>query len=305
MKPKKPINLQTVIIVLLLVALCVAIYQIAELKENVQALKMESQSQFSALRDQISGIYANVDGLLREQGSLLSGTDFVMGEPDLEALTCGVEFTIVPKELTDDMTVTVIFGDASAELTREGDSFRGTLELGMFLPEGGHPMVSLTSDGTTRTQMLEDIWLEELWREVLPGVNAQLNHSYAKTNDTLTVNGRLSIYFDPIVVASGAYFESFELVTLVNGAETAREDISEEAFALAELGNGIYSMDFNRTWDTAEGDQIEVYLSARDSLGYEHRTGVFFWYTDDGAVAEAVIDGEVIYDAEGNRLSRE
>lgn len=303
MKPKKPIDLQTVLIVLLLVALCVCAYQIAELKGEVQSLKSQTQSQYSDLSYQISSMYGNVDALLKEQGSLLTGAEYAMGELDPESMTCGVEFTIVPKELTDDMTLTVLFGDASVELTREGDRFRGTLELGLFLPEEGNPMVSISSGGTTRTEVLEDVWLDELWHRALPHVNTRFNYSSIKTEDTLTVSGDLSIYFDPIVVSTGASFESFQLVTLIDGEETLREDISAEVLALKELGSGAYSMDFNRTYETAEGKQIEVYLSARDSLGYEHRTGVFFWYSEDGAEAESIIDGEVIYDGSGNRLS--
>lgn len=305
MKMKKPIDLQTVIIALLLVALCVTIYQIAELKEDVQTLKMESRSRFSDLCSQISGISDEMEELLTEQVSILSDAEYVMGQFDPETMTCGINFTIVPKLLTEDMAVTVTLGNESAELVREGNTFRGTLMLGLFLTEENHPMVGITSDGQTRTEVMEELWIEELWRKVLPSLNASMNYYCTQTDKALTVNGRVELFFDPVVAASNVSFTKFEYVTLHDGQELSREDVSADVLALQDLGNGVYRGDFDRTYDSKPGQTLEVYVEATDSLGYIHRYLLIHLFEEDGDAAQEVWFGEQIYDSEGNLLSRE
>ena len=53
----------------------------------------------------------------------------------------------------------------------------------------------------------------------------------------------------------------------------------------------------------SQEDELRIYVIAEDTLGYIHKTLAHFWIqSEDGAVAEAVFGGELIYDKNGNLL---
>lgn len=98
-------------------------------------------------------------------------------------------------------------------------------------------------------------------------------------------------------------FESFVLVTELNGKEINREDISQDVLNYQTYPHGVYWRDeYKMECAAKESDELGIYLEATDSLGYLHRMLLHHWKVLDGATAEAVDGSEYIYDPNGNQI---
>ena len=107
----------------------------------------------------------------------------------------------------------------------------------------------------------------------------------------------------PAVQTPDVTFESFILVTELNGKEISNEDITSEVLNYEAYPNGVYWYDtYQMECAAVEGDELCIYLEATDSLGYLHRMLLHHWKVSNGATAEAVDGSEYIYSPDGTRI---
>lgn len=299
---KKQKGVPTWLVVAVGIALAVCLARINSLKSDIELLQNTHRNEISALEDQISAIYDNVDTQLKQQASLLSDVQYRCGEMDPETNTVPVSITVVPKVITDDMRLSIALGEEMADCTRKGNAFSAELAADLFLDYNAYPMLSIRAGGETKTESLETVAVANLWSDCLPSISA--NDIYGRASfdgDTLNFNTELVFDWFP-AERSDAAFSSFALVVERNGEEIDRRDITQAVMASESYADGTYVMDFTESYPVSEGDKLKVYIVAEDTLGYVHRTLAHFWFQSNGATAETVYGGETIYDSEGNPL---
>ena len=298
----KKTNWKAIIAVALVVLLAISFFKIAELSDAVENLQRENTSLsngIQALRDDIHSIYNNVDAKLKEQASLVAGVDFEIGDISDDMKSVELALTIVPKLVSDDMEVTVSVDGETVPLTRNGSEFTGSVAVGLFVGYNEWPLLSIKSAEGTKTEYLDSIDVSYLYSRHLPSLYADMSASSTLKNGKLQVDAGFSVESKPASNNSPITFVSFTLIEEINGEEVNRSDITDE---VRKSGNS-YNTRYIKSFEMTQEDELKVYVIAEDTLGYIHKTLAHFWIqSEDGAVAEAVFGGELIYDKDGNLL---
>lgn len=301
---KKKQDIQTTIIFILVIALVVAYARINSLESDISMLKRDLASNVSSLEDRVNSIYSNVDEFLKQEASLLAGVEYAYGELNPETKKVDIALSVIPKQTSEEMTIKVGFDDTTVELTRNGNSFEGSVPVGLFAEEEHLLMTIVTPEGE-QTQYLQDVFIAQLFPWYIPtfyhcDISGEMTfHSTGQ----YVINGTLNINCSPSAETPNARFVRYDLITELNGEEIEREEISQDVLSFETYPNGVYFRDdYQKTYAVKQGDELIIYLEAEDSLGYIHRCIVHIWKQQNGAVAESRYAGEVIYDSEGNVL---
>ena len=133
---KKSSKLTKIISCVVVVLLIFSLVEIANLNseiDNLESANSRLNSEINLIRNDINSIYNNVDEKLKKQASILSGVNYDIGEINEDNETVPVSLKIVPKTLTDDMTISVKIGDETTELIRKGDEFTAKFNVGLFI----------------------------------------------------------------------------------------------------------------------------------------------------------------------------
>lgn len=300
---KKTGNLQTIIIIVLVIGLLFCIYKIDNLEAKINSLDNSMNNQYQSLMMNVENIYDNVDEKLQQQASLLSGVKYEYGELNTDLHTVDVKISVVPKVISDDMSIRVRCGAVEAELTRYGNEFMCAIPVDLFTEEGEFLMTITTTDGV-QTEYLDEIYVDNIWAQYLPQFYyCSFSGKATFTEGEYAMNGTLDCNFSSVYDTPDVQFEKFELVTIINGAEVEREDITKAVLSCETYPEGMYFLDgYQKKYEATEGDELIIYVEATDSLGYVHQTMAHYWKESNGATAEAIYGGESIYDGEGNLL---
>lgn len=284
------------------IMLVVCFMRINSLSSEIDNLRRDYLSEDDILRDQINSIYGNVDEQLKKQASLLTESSFTLGKLDVKTQMVPVTIRIMPKEISDDMQIMVELDGNQAEFVKEGSHYAATVPAGLFITENAYPVVKITSGGVTKTEQLEEMWLGELWGKWFPTLRAEDTTGRKDFKDgTLVFDTQTLIewhYNDDSPVS----FETFALITEINGEEIKRVDITEKVKNEDGFEEGIVALEFTDSYEVVEGDAVSVYVAAEDTFGYIHKSLAHYWKKSGGAVAEAVYGGESIYDKQGNMV---
>ena len=298
----KKTNWKAIAVVALVVLLIVSFFKIAELSDAVENLQRENASLsngIQALRDDIQTIYDNVDTKLKEQASLVAGVDFEIGDISDDMKSVELALTVVPKLVSDDMEVTVSVDGKTVPLTRNGSEFTGSVAVGLFVDYNQWPLLSIKSSEGTKTEYLDSVDVSYLFTRHLPSLYADMSASSTLKNGKLQVDAGFSVESKPASNNSPITFVSFTLIEEINGEEVSRSDITDEVH---KSGNS-YNTRYVKSFEMSKEDELKIYVIAEDNLGYIHKTLAHFWIqSEDGAVAEAVFGGELIYNKDGNLL---
>lgn len=300
---KKKFKWKTAVVVVMafLILFCLAkINDMSGEISNFQNMISGYQNQITNLQNEIDSIYNNVDELLKKEASLLSSVDYALGELDTETHTIPVTVKVVPKSLTDDMQMSIHVANETVEFERSGNEFTATISVNMFIVFDDFPMLSIKSDGSVKTELLESVHLTTLYTRYLPTVYAYVTPFEEFKNGKLQIDGTLQFDAKPTAIDSNVSITKVELITEKNKKEIARVDVTDKVDA-----------DFNHVpvkaaYDAKYGDEIGIYVVAEDSLGYTHKTLAYYWYEIDEHTSQAVAgvgDHTEIYDKDGNLMT--
>ena len=300
---EKKIKARQACVVILTIALCACIYKINALESDLKNLDYSWERQNQQIINQVQSIYQNVDEKLREEASLLSSVAAEYGDIDLENHTIDVTVKIVPKLISDDLNIQISMNGRKAELSRDGNYFIGTIPVDIY-NIGEQMLMTIDTAAGTQTQYLSEIQVEYLWGERIPSLYySDISGQATFAEGKYTLNGHININCSPAVQTPDVTFESFILVTELNGKEISKEDITSEVLNYEAYPNGVYWYDtYQMECEAVEGDELGIYLEATDSLGYLHRMLLHHWKVSNGATAEAVDGSEYIYSPDGTRI---
>lgn len=291
------------VVAALVIALAVCFIQISELSNRITQQQNAMQNQHQRFMNQVESIYDNVDQMLKEEASLLSGVEAEYGELNLEDHTIDVSVKLVPRLISENMKVRVSIDGRSIELSRNGNTFSGTIAVDIY-NVGELMLMSIDTAAGTQTQYLPEIQVEYLWDERIPSLyHCDLSGTGKLGEGKYTLTGMLDINCSAVEQTPNVSFEKFVLVTELNGNEINREDISQDVLNFPNYPHGVYFReDYTMECEAKEGDELIIRLEATDTLGYVHKMVLHFWKEQNGAVAEAINGSEFIYDAAGNLI---
>ncbi len=300
---KKTFDWKTFGLVFIAGLLVLSYFRISALSGKVDSLITENsglRADIQGLHNSINSVYANVEQQLKEQGSLISGVDYSLGNLGEDMKTVELSLTVVPKAITEDMELSVTVGSITAPLEKNGSAFTCTIAVGLFVNYDQWPLLSIRSAEGTKTEYLDDIDISYLFSRHLPSLYVdRSNYDEEFKNGKFSVNMDFSIDSDPVYDSESVTFINYTLCEEVNGVEVGRKDITAEVRSAGES----YHAQYVKTFDVASGDELAVYVIAEDSLGYIHKTLAYYWVeSENGAVAETVNGGEMIFDKDGNLL---
>lgn len=294
-KNKKAKKILTCVIAGLAIALAVSFYLIYDLHNEIDKLNSSYENSIAMMRDNIDSIYGNVDSKLKKQASLFSKIDYSYGELNKETKQVPLNLTVVPKNITDDMKVSVNVEGETVEFARAGDEFKAAVNVGLFHDFDEYPLFKIVTGDITKTEYSENVNISNLFSSYLP-VLSLVSSDFNRAGGVLNMNLSFSFTKDP---KSPVMFESAAIIKTVNGKEIGREDVSEYK------DKDMVSTSTHISVPYKKGDTVEVFIEAVDSLGFVHRVAAVT-YSDNYAKEPeeyTVMPGvEYIYDGEGKLL---
>ena len=292
-----------IVVAILAFALVGCFIWVYTLTNEINRLSNAMYSQHQTLMNQVESIYNNVENMLQEEASLLSGIEAEYGEINLEDHTIDVTMKLVPKLISDDMRITVSINGRSTELIKNGNAFSGTIPVDIY-SVGEYLLMNIETAAGIQTQFLPEVQTEYLWEGRIPSLYYwDLSGDATFTEGKYTLTGMLDINCSAVEQTPNVTFEKFVLVTELNGKEINREDISQDVLNYQTYPHGVYFRDdYTMECEAVEGDELSIYLEATDSLGYLHRMLIHHWKEQNGAMAEAVDASEYIYAPDGTPI---
>lgn len=197
---KKKINWKIVFKIALIVVLIIGCIKITKLTNEISNLRNHIEyleSHTDTIVSRIDSIYNNVDERLKQEASLISSVEYEVGEINIETHEAEVKFKVVPKNITDEMLLSVSMGEDSVGFSREGNEFTTILKCGIFLDHGSKPIISIQTAEGIQTEQLEDVKLGSLYREFLPYVDANMWGATIEKKDSLVIDGGVSVHYKP------------------------------------------------------------------------------------------------------------
>lgn len=293
---KNKINWKIVFKIALIVVLIIGCIRIAKLTNEISNLRNQIEyleSHTDTIGSRIDSIYNNVDERLKQETSLMSSVEYEVGEINITTHKADVRFKVVPKNITDEMLLSVNMGEDSAGFSREGNEFTTTLKCGIFLDYGSKPIISIQTAEGIQTEQLEDVDLGSLYHEYLPYVDADMSGTTTETNASLTIDGNVSVNYKPSSPEETITLKKIELVTELDGKEIDRKDIT------SKIEEYDCELPIKETYKMKGGKNLVMYVEAVDTAGFIHRTEEYLWSREDGI--GRYVNG--IYDKDGNLLA--
>ena len=314
---KKEKMFYQVLIIGLIIALVVCFVKIEDLRTRVNQLDNIHSNEVSSLRNQISSIYNNVDEQMKKQGSLFTNVKREFGDINTETLKADVKISVVPKTIIDNMKVNVSLCGTTAEMTKNANGeYSAIVPVGIFEIEDYFPLVTISANGETKTEYLEEQSVHGIFSNYLPTmIGGDIKtHQATLADGKLTVDGDLFIGYNLGDIDKKAKFEKYTLITEVAGKEIAKKDITDIIAKHERVDNiehGEVDFKFKETYNLNGENELTIYIVAEDTLGYLHKKIAFSWHHPDingavpepaHAVEEARYVGEIITNKNGKVL---
>lgn len=242
----------------ILVKIGIVIYAISIIM-NISSVASDVQQ----TRDELKAEIAKLNGEIRElesqfeqQNAILNSFEYSLGE--INSVDNTVETTIrcVPKTVSEDTVVKVIFGDETITLeAEEGGIFTATKPLPLFVDIGYEITVAVTTEGVMNTQIIDRPY-EPLYSECLPWLTYVINPELEFENGKVRISGECGI---------GGWEEmtDIQLFFVMDGAVVKTVELPEQGMEL----NEVYEMDAN--------SYFELVAEGMDPYGYKHRSILF------------------------------
>ena len=287
------------VIVVLIAGLIASIVMIYDLTEKVENLQMSFSNQLSSINSSINSIYSNVDEALKKQTSIVSSVEEYKGNLNEADLTVPVSIKIVPKVVSEDTKLSVEIGDKIYPLSKSnGTEYSATINVPLFNME--EAVLLIESKGETKTELLENVYITDMWYSYLPMINhADFSGSSGYTNGSYTLNGTIHINCDESAKMDKRGFEKISLEASVNGKKVWEQD-GTDAF---NKNDG--EIPLTKGFEMKQTDKLTVDVIAVDGAGIIHRytahsSGSAGSKLDE--MIESVYAGDVLYYPDGTQV---
>jgi len=318
-------HLSTIVTVLALAIAVVSQFRISNLQSEMQRMENRLNNSISTMQSNQSAAINHMQSLMEKEASILTYTDFSLGEMDLTNKTFVLKGNVTPKEHQPGVT--------EAFLTVNGKAFpmglaNGTYTVQVDLPlfeEARVDKVEFHEGDVIRTETLDEQWSPRY--RFLPQVSGRLSGSGrgSAANGVYTWHREGEAHIN--VEGKGPIVDvrSVALVEMLDGVEVARTEIpltSTErnrknnvtpepvppTSGIQVNGTETFYHLIDRDFNIPFGSTLELLAEVVDGNGLRYRTVLEHWTVSESG--KNVDDGmwglrdlfEQILDADGNVL---
>lgn len=266
------------------------LFSINRIQNNVYNVRSEYLNDIHNLQ---SDLY-NLQNEIKKANSLILSFNMELSSYDLESETATFEFQVVPKEFTDNTTMSLSFANQVINLTKDaGNTFKGYYDVDIFGNEYYECILSISDGNTNKTETIDDIDFSCLWVKVLPTIDhASFFNDGSYSWGKLNVEGFLDVY--PFS-NNGYEFTEAKVHFDVNGKTVSTMDLDIKT-------DVKLNKEIDKSFEIEKNDLFEMYIVAKDTAGYTHKYFVYSW-TDDMEGVVSLKGIEDIYDKDGNLLT--
>lgn len=317
-------HLSTIVTVLALAIAVISQFRISNLQGEIRQMENRLNSSISNVQSNQSNAIAYMQQLMEKEASILTHTDFSLGELDLANKTFVFSGSVTPKEHQPGVT--------EAFLTVNGKAYPMQLTNGVYTIQLDLPLfkearvdkVEFHEGDVIRTETLDKQWSPRY--ELLPQINGRLSGSGrgSAVNGVYTWHreGEIRVSVEgkgqTIDVRSVAILEVLDGVEVDRteipltstksnrNEEPAPEPVPESGFTVR--GSETFYYEIDRDFNIPYGSTLELAVEVVDGNGLRYRTVLEHWSVNEKG--ENVNDDlmglrdlfEKILDADGNIL---
>lgn len=319
-------HLSTIVTVLALVIAVISQFRISNLQSELQSVENRLNNSISTMQSNQSNAISYMKQLMEQEASILTHTDFSLGEMDLADKTFVLSSNVTPKEHQPGVT--------EAFLTVNGKAYPMQLTNGVYTLQLDLPLfeevrvdkVEFHEGDVIRAETLNEQWMPRY--RFLPEVSGRLSGSGrgSAVNGVYTWHREGEVRINVEGKGQAIDVRSVTLIEELDGVEVGRTDISltstesnrrknakEEPAPPPTSGiqvdgtESFYHM-IDREFNIPFGSTLELVAEVVDGNGLRYRTVLEYWAVNEKG--EPVDDDyiglrdlfEQILDADGNVL---
>ena len=222
----------------------------------------------SSLMNQMWAMSSKIDALekqLKAETELLHEYDWSFAAFDGTTGRVRLDFTLAPNTYSEKSEFSLQFGEEKAACTQVSDGrYIASLYLDVFKAVDSAPVLTLTEDGVTRTQILDDVPYGEMWALVFPYYDTEgADLKTSLKNGTLSLKGSFAIG-DFSKSVCDLKVTKTEIVKEVDGKEVGRipVDLSGKNFEPVKVEIDDKFENFS------DSSRLRLYLEVKTDSGY-------------------------------------
>lgn len=289
--PDAPSVIAIILIVILFFNIFSLNTQLSELQHNMNSFRSNVEHNINNLENTISELHS----IIEKSNSLISSYDYETFNFNTEELTVDLKFMLTLKNFTDKTTVSVGIGDNTVKLDKSSvGKYTGTMNISIF--NNQTEVTAFISDGnTTQTEILEDIYVDYLWMEHLPSIDAKYDDvSLTYQEGKISFDDYLYIYLNNPDKHrfTDLYIEIFVDNKSAKKIDVGYSNLKEDYELKIKDSIDVYN----------EESMIDIYVIGTDSAGITHKC---IAYSGNSYSIIGYADNEVLYDSNGTRLTND
>ena len=271
-KPNKPKKNITLIISILCLILCGLTYlKTLSLTDQIYSMQVKLNSLNDSLRSlnsSMGSITTDVRNSLNESASILTKTNYDMGEINSENNTVEVKFSITPKEYKEGSTAKIYINNAPYDMTYSNGDFVYTY-TGPIETDINPDKIEILSNGISYSESLENLSINT--KEMFfPYIYADFN--YSKSDVT---NGKLNLEGDVNVNYAKYSDTDYEIVSAKVIALVNDKTVKEYTCELENNGDVYSYIHISDIFDIGNSGKFRLILVTTDSRGYIYENTLF------------------------------
>ena len=258
----------------------------------------------SSLMNQMWSMSSKIDELqdqLKAETDLLHEYDWSFGAFDGSTGKVRIDFTLTPNAYTEKSVFTLQFGEENAQCKPvSAGRYEATVYLDVFKSVDTAPVVTLTEDGATRTQILDDVPYGEMWSLIFPNYEAEgVEVKASLKNGTLSLKGSFAIG-DFGKSLCGLKITKTELVKEVDGNEVGRFPVDLQGKILEPVQVKVD----DKFENFRDSSTLRLYLDVKTDSGYAMQTELLRLSAKEGSELQPVNGVLEIFDPAGKSVVR-
>ena len=299
-KTTKKWKIAFICIIILGVFLFGSLWKIFDLSEYISDMEQNHAYEMENFRSQIDSIYNNVDEQMKKEASLLSYINCEYGELDPKTNTVKMLFTVIPKAVTDETTISIKIGKDYIPMQRSGNKFVGEYNAYAFRTDEDEdliPILTIKNGDKSENEHLEDIETKYLYQRYL-GTFVADSSNFNTTLKKVIDNG--NNYYEFQIQAKFLFyyatddvepkFKKLYILTEVNDQHLETKDVT---YAVDEYGTYNDTMTFN--YAVNGDDHVKAYAVLQDEYGCYHSVQLYDYTFDSSGAISFTETTEKIY----------
>ena len=317
-------HLSTIVTVLALAIAVISQFRISNLQGEIRQMENRLNSSISNVQTNQSNAIAYMQQLMEKEASILTHTDFSLGELDLANKTFVFSGSVTPKEHHPGVTEAFLtVNDKAYPMQLANGVYTIQLDLPLF-EEARVDKVEFHEGDVIRTETLDKQWSPRY--ELLPQINGRLSGSGrgSAANGVYTWHREGEIRVSVEGKGQTIDVRSVAILEVLDGVEVGRteipltstksnrkeepapEPVPESGFTVR--GSETFYHEIDRDFNIPYGSTLELVVEVVDGNGLRYRTVLEHWSVNEkGENVDDDLMGlrdlfEKILDADGNIL---